>query len=119
MCFSKALNINIDNGRVKIDDNSGLGESYGYGTMGNPLIGKGVGEWFNLKIEISGIDGDDIGAKIYIDGKYFATSNEKAWAGKSYANISSLKISTSVGSAGTFAFDDIVFGNGILTDTNR
>ena len=114
------ININVDSlsagGGVRIDDNSGLGESYGYGTLGNPLSGKTVGEWFDLKIEFVNYDDGNMEARIFVDGKYFATSKEAAWAKNKALDISRIDMTTSGGSTGSFAIGEISLAAGLLTD---
>jgi hypothetical protein len=114
------INFNVDSVSegcgVRIDDNSGLGASYGYGTLGNPLSGKTRNDWFDLRIEFVNPDGGNIEARIFVDGVHFATSVEGAWAGKSALDITSVEFSTGVSAEGIFCIDEIALYGGIVTD---
>ena len=61
-------------------------------------------------------NGGNINAEIFVDGKYFATSTELAWAGKSALSITGVELTTSNKSVGIFAFDDISLAKDMLTN---
>ncbi len=117
------INLNQDSvssgGALRIDDNSGLGASYGYGTLGNPVSGKFAGEWFDLRIEFVNPGGGNIQAVIFVDGEYFGTSTEAAWSGKLATNIAKMQMTTSNGSVGSFALDSVSLTGGEPTSITK
>ena len=114
------ININIDSAAdgngIRVDDNPDRGEANGYGTIGNLLTGKTLGEWFDLRIELYNPDRDSIEARIFVDGKHVATSTEDVWAGMIAMDISYVEITTSGSSSGSLAIGEISLLPELLTD---
>ena len=105
------INLNMTNGSLHIDDNPGFPP---YGTMGNPDVKVGIGKWARIRIELYNKADGSVAARIGVNGKFLAESNEPSWKG-AVSSINSVNFTTNTGGVGVFMLDGLFFGGDAMT----